>query len=388
MPIPKFRKHIVATFDNSLFGGDINTLSTVGDINGDGRPDLVVSGRSGQMAWFENPGQLGAWKMHLVDHVKHQECGGSLATLTGSRKLDIINGSDWQGHDISWWQNPGGSGLWQRRVIYHTGKGQFHDTIIGDVGDGRLSLVFDNQEGGTAIYKVPIPADPTVSPWPNVEVIASGMKEDNPTSSWNPEKWQPEEGLAIGDVDNDGINEVVAGTHWFKLTPSGWVGHKFASGYITNKIAIGDVDGDGKNEIVLSEGDPVIYGKKQGGKLGWFKPGEDILSLWIEHVVDDGLLEAHSLVLADLCGIGRLDIFCAEIGAVGADDLYILRPPFLAIYENLGNGKFQRHVIDEGTGTHEAVLVDAFNTGRLDIIGKPLHGPEKWDLHVWENLGF
>lgn len=79
MPVPTFRKHVIATFDNSNFGGDINTFSAVADMNGDGRPDLVVSGRSGRMAWFENPGIPGQpWTVHPISDVKNQECGGSL----------------------------------------------------------------------------------------------------------------------------------------------------------------------------------------------------------------------------------------------------------------------------------------------------------------------
>lgn len=27
------------------------------------------------------------------------------------------------------------------------------------------------------------------------------------------------------------------------------------------------------------------------------------------------------------------------------------------------------------------------NRGVLDIVGKPLHGPEKWKLHTWYNDG-
>jgi hypothetical protein len=29
--------------------------------------------------------------------------------------------------------------------------------------------------------------------------------------------------------------------------------------------------------------------------------------------------------------------------------------------------------------------VDMRNRGVLDISGKPLHGPEKWSVHVWYN---
>jgi hypothetical protein len=272
-------------------------------------------------------------------------------------------------------------------VIARTSYTQFHDTIIGDVtNDGRLSLVFTNQQapGGTNVYCVPLPQDPIVNPWPDLELVAAGKWEPNPAQPFRDDGIQPEEGLAIGDVDRDGRNELVCGTHWYKCTTNGWSGYKFATGYLSTKIAIADIDGDGANEILLSEGDPCVYGKTQGGKVSWFKPGDDIADMWEEHVIEDFLLDAHSLQVGDICGNGRIDVFVGEIGMADREtDDYIVRPPRLIVYENDGRGTFTRYVVDEGTGIHDAVLVDVRNRGVLDIVGKPLHGPEKWKVHVY-----
>ncbi len=383
MTLPVFRKAVVAVIDNNVPPAEMNTFHTVGDMNGDGRPDIALSGRNGRLVWIENRGLESPWPAHLVDEIDRMECGGSLWDLTGSGRLDIVNGGDWRADEIWWWQNPGPrEGRWTRRMIAKTGHGQFHDTTIGRVtGDGRPSLLFTNQHGGTTLYRVPLPADPTVEPWPGLEVIAAGKVEANP---YRPEGVQPEEGVALGDLDGDGVNEVVCGTHWYKRSARGWEGHKFASGYITTKIAIGDVDGDGHNELVLAEGDPCVYGKMQGGRLGWLKPGADLAARWQEHVLEDGLLDAHTLALADLCSNGRLDILVGEVGVADrATDAYTVRPPRLLLFENEGGGRFRRHLLDEGTGIHEGVLVDMLGRGRLDLIGKPLHGPEKWHVHVY-----
>lgn len=392
MAMPVFKKQVIGQLNNSVGLSPMNTLCTVGDFNGDGWMDLATCGRNGRMAWFENPGVQGEWRMHLIGEFSHMECGGSAIDLTGNGLADIINGADYADDGIYWFENSGNPGTqWKKRAIARTGHGQFHDTLVCDAkNDGGKYLVFTNQSGGTTIYCLPLPEDPTVEPWPGLEIVASGKNLPNPRNPWNTSGLQPDEGLAFGDVDGDGKDELVCGTRWYKHCAGQWVEHSFTDRhYIATKIAIGDVDGDGHNEIVLCEGDAYIYGYKEGGKLAWFKRPADVQDLWEEHIVETGLLDGHSVHLADLCGNGCLDILVGEIGAIddkGED--YVVRPPRIMIYENDGRGGFStRHTIDHGTGTHEAILVDLLNRGRLDLIGKPLHGAEKWNIHVWYNEG-
>ncbi len=370
---PGFTRKVIGELENEA--GGMNTLFNIADLNGDDRMDVFTSGRSGQMAWFENRSD-GTWERHIVDNVANQECGGLAYDLDGDGRLDIINGGDWRSDELAWWRNPGSAGgLWQRHLIVKTGAGQFHDEAIGDVtGDGRISLVFSNQlaEGGAQLGVVPLPQDPFVSPWPEITFITRGRKIKN----------QPEEGIAIADIDQDGQNEILFGTSWYKYVGGQWERHPYADDYITTLIAVGDIDGDGSPEVVLSEGDACIYGYPQGGKLGWFKPGADIRAFWAEHRIDKNLLDPHSLQLADLCGNGHLDIL---VGEIGKRETLEVEPPCLMIYENDGTGRFTRHSVDQGIGTHHARLADFQGKGVLDIVSRPLHGPDKWKIFVWYN---
>jgi len=68
---------------------------------------------------------------------------------------------------------------------------------------------------------------------------------------------------AIGDVDNDGLNELVFGAKipssdfslaMYKNVSGGWVGTNITTQAIyIESIAIGDANGDGKNELVIGE---------------------------------------------------------------------------------------------------------------------------------------
>lgn len=365
--IPKYKKNTIAYLENDVEPAPMNLLCLVGDINQDGYEDIVISGRNGKLVWYENQKNEGKWVQHLIDEVNGLEAGGTLVDITGNGYPDLVIGSDWRNDELYWWENPYPLDKpWRKRIIIKTGFSKFHDQIIGDVtGDGKISLIFWNQ-GAKRLYRVEIPDDPTVYPWPNVEVVANDIEG---------------EGLAIADIDGDKINEIIGGTYWFKYTGNKdcpWKTYQYAKNYVAPRIRVEDINSDGVMEIVISEGDALIFGKNEGGKLSYFSSPKDKENLWIENKIDENLLDPHSLEIADFCGNGRLDIIVGEIGSEKEG-----RKPRLILYENDGRAKFTKHILAEGISFHEAKICDFTKTGKFSIVNKPLHGLEKWEVQIW-----
>lgn len=393
----RFMREILSEVRNPTGPGEMNTLLAAGDFNGDGYVDLAVSGRHGSLVWLENPGDgepSGNWKRHFLAPAQAMECGGTAFPVRGRQGYaDLVNGNDGSGDAVFWWANPGHDGPWERHLIARTGCNQIHDTAVGQV-DGVTRLFFTNQkgEGGGRLWTVPIPDNPFVSPWAELELVADNLWDPNPYKpAWFPDGKQGVEGLAIGDIDGDGCNEVVCGSRWIKRSRDGqWLLHQFTEGYVTTKVQIADLDGDGQNEIILAEGDATLMGFPEGCKCAWFKPASPtrITDLWVEHRIMEGLLDAHTLKAGPITRNGQTDLLLGEIGQINRETgTYTGHLPRLWVLVNNGLGKFTPHLVDEGTGVHDCALLDLRNSGCLDIVMKPLHGPDKWNVIALYRVG-
>ncbi|MEM3479110.1 MAG: VCBS repeat-containing protein [Candidatus Bathyarchaeia archaeon] len=133
------------------------------------------------------------------------------------------------------------------------------------------------------------------------------------------------------------------------------------------------MDGDGRVEIVLSEGDAQYFGRKEMGRVAWFKARNDPRQLWQEHVLANDLVDPHSLVVADFTGDGLPDICVIEMD--------FTENPQVILFVNRGDGEFEAHVVDEGVGSHDARLIHV--DGRPAIVGKPFIGRWLGEVHLW-----
>jgi len=346
----KFRHQVI---DPAPPGGQ-HDITLLADINGDGRPEIIIGGKDGppNLFWYENP----SWVRHDVAEANDLEAGGVVFDVNRDGRPDIIAGQQIHNHHLFWFENPPDpTRPWRKHVIEDRFE-KYHDQCVGDVdGDGQDELVVLSQRAGVLVY-YDVPEDPTVEPWPRscCHVIADDVGHRL-------------EGLRVADLDRNGKPVLLAGTYVFRRQAEGaWIRQCYAQGYDCTRVAVGDLADSDRLDIVIAEGES--------------HPGRLALCLAPDFepvVLRDDLFHPHSLEIADFDGDGRPDIFVAEMGLGRNPD------PRMFVFRNRGGGHFEEVLIHHGTPTHEAKAADLTGNGRPDIVGKP-YKPER-HIDVWFN---
>jgi len=325
---------------------------SVGDLNGDGRPDFIVGGHeSGELVWYENP----SWIRRVL--LKGHQFGTDfeVGDIDGDGRLDVVGLTD---QKIFWLRNP----AWEFSVIDNV---RLHDLELADFdGDGKLDIVARNQSafGGSGNSVL-------------VYLQRTGRWDRYGLSC-------PDgEGLKVADINGDRRPDIVVNGVWFQnagaLSAQEWQTRSYTSTWSWPHafIDVGDVDGDGHGDIVLAPSEPA--GKRY--RVSWFS-GRNLTSAeWPENIVDgDVETVRHFVAVADMDNDGNTDIITASMHQGSA-------PHEVTVYLNIDEGRRWSKQPISFRGSHSMRLVDVDGDSDWDVFGANWSGKHQ-EVKLWENL--
>jgi len=358
---PEFRAHTIAT---DLKGG-YQVVAI--DVNHDGKMDLIAlaSGMT-ELVWFENP----TWERHVI--------AGNLPRMINLAAWDIDSDGIPEivlAHEFSM-RAKDSAGIVS--VLKHNGDPRQPWTVteIDRLPTShRLRWADIDGSGKKVVVNAPLIG---------AKAEAPDYRDRVPLVYYRPGDWKRQviddssEGLVhcitIADWDRDGRDEILlAGFNGILLYKFGknekWSRTELAKGDPepwpksgSSDVAAGKV---GKERFLASiepwHGNQVaVYRQKGAG--------------WQREVIDDSLVDGHTIVAADLDGDGVDEIVAGFRG----------KPQRVYIYGLDGKG-WSRQTLDDGDMSAAACAVADLNgDGRLDIacIGSATH-----NLKWYENLG-
>ncbi len=352
--IPKFREEVIETDS-----GGPGYNSCLADINGDGKPDLVlVTENKDQVLWYENP----SWKrLVLTSGLPKLPEPITPFDVDGDGKTEIIVGGDWVMADTltsgSVWLLKRPENLDQpwtpiqidkepsmHRLAVLTLHGK--KELVGACLMGRGTKAPDWEGPGAPIYLLRPDGDPFKGPWKR-ELISNTLHKIH--------------GITPVDWDGGGNQALLVaafeGIHLFRKSAKGWE---------DELLAKGDPKAPGSSEVKVFR---LPGGKKALATIDPFHGNDVAVYLshrsWERRVILDGYRVGHGVVPVDFSGAGVDSLllgFRGEKGK-GGHAVVLLHP----LDEN--GEKWEKKVVDdkdmEADGVH---AVDLNGDGRIDLV--------------------
>lgn len=357
----------------------------IADVNKDGKIDILAGD-----VWYETVSigpSVGEWKRHALRKAKDRYDGKDDGKYDYSRGYSNsfadfaqdLNGDGWvdlivvefPGEPFHWYENPKGEDrLWTEHEIWRSGCNE--TPICVDLfGDGKPGVVLGYQpEGQMGYFR---PGANAAKVW---EPLAISVEKSPGTVRF----WH---GLGVGDVNQDGRNDVIINVGWWeqpaKPGKGPWTFHPLSltppkrtpadparEDPSCADIYAYDVDGDGDNDFLCSSAHK--YG------VWWFERVNAASGpTYVPHVIRDDVSQSHAMHLVDMNGDGLKDIvtgkrYWAHQGGDPGE-----REPVLLYWMELkrenGKPKFIPHQIDDNSGHGTQFVVDDFNGDSLpDVV--------------------
>ena len=333
------------------YHGDVKGI---GDIDGDGLPDIVFGGN--QLMWYRYPG----WGKTVVAKAEQEfSTDMRLADIDGDGDLDIIVPDGKTGR-LCWFENPKPIGdptkdSWACHLIGFHGDWA-HDVEVGDVnGDGKLDVVTRGKEGDTIVWLQNAPDS-------FAKIVINTAAKG--------------EGTALTDVNGDECLDIVQNGYWLQC-PSNpadgtWSKHVIDERVPSRvRVAVADLNSDGRPDLLFSPSESA------GGELSWYEAPKDwARGEWVRQVIDTDVDFVHSVLVGDINNDGKPDVVAAE--------MHQSTRRRVMVYFNEGGARKWRRQVLARTGSHNLRIGDIGNDGDIDLVGANWGGKEH-PLELWEN---
>ena len=369
---PAFKEQVVNPEAEVVYAVD------VADINGDKKRDIIGVSAT-YVAWYENP----TWTPHrIVNQLRNDNVCIASHDVDGDGVVEIAIGADWQPNNTN-----GGGALY---LLKHSGDPAKEWTVTtlresiptlhrmrwADVdGDTKKELIVSPLKGVdshppdfsdkparlTVFYP---PADVQKEPW-REEVIDETLHVCH--NIW-PTRKPNETRDSILAASFEGITLFTRGSS------GGWTKNALAQGNYE------PIPRAGSGEIKVTATEPQLMATIEPWHANQvvvysFAKGE-----WQRNVLDDSFAGGHAVYWGDFDGDTDDDLIAGhreKSPKSGTAGLYA--------YENLGDGAWKRHAVDEGgMATEDAIVADINSDGKLDIVagGRSTH-----NIKYYENTG-
>ncbi|RAJ15803.1 FG-GAP repeat domain-containing protein [Arenibacter echinorum] len=327
----------------------------VADLNKDGLMDIVAG-----YYWFEAP----SWTRHEMAPSRtfnpwKEYCESFLnlgmdVNLDGWDDVIII---DYPGKPGFWFENPKNkSGVWKKHIIAD-GMGISNESpgFVDIDGDGRLDILCGDVDKKQIVW-LQAPLNPGDTEWKRFPISTENVPGTDRFSH----------GIGLGDLNNDGMDDVVIPEGWFEgktdKKAGNWRFHTTNLGDPCSHMQVLDVNNDGKNDVVTASAHAlgIWWHERQEGEN------------FDTHLISTTTAQTHATIMADLNGDGSNELitgkrYLAHNGNDAGDSdapilYYIEFTPENAPY-------FKEHLIDHDSGAGLNIVVEDMNMDKKpDIV--------------------
>lgn len=327
----------------------------VADLNKDGLTDIIAG-----YYWFKAPN----WEKHELAPSRkfdpYQEYSESFLNLGMDVNLDgwddviII---DFPGKAGFWFENPKGDDQsWKKHMIADSmGISNESPGFVDVDGDGRLDILCGDVDKKQIVW-LQAPLNKGETEWTRHSLSEENVPGTNNFSH----------GIGYGDINKDGIEDVVIVEGWFEgqkdKSAGNWKFHETKVGEPCSHMQVLDVNGDGTQDVVSASAHKLGIWWHEQLPNGNFKT----------HLMSETTAQTHASIMSDLNGDGREDYitgkrFLAHNGRDEGD----ADTPYLLWFEFTSEVSpyYNEHVLDDDSGAGLNIVAQDINKdGKPDIV--------------------